>query len=328
MALREDPVNSFIGGKHLVDTVTAIQEAFGDVFKELNHQELVEYFGASLNATSQSQLDEISSILRAITRTIQIVLQNLVRLSRGSPKANGSNSVRAKIADFVDDILTAITYHSRRCLEMHSDTVSRKIKIGQEKLLSSLTRLVLEILNSLVVGQDSHFELFEAIVWLIFQRCGHAIYILQSGHDSCDTIEEEIEQDRRAVESGKSTLAMEIAETESRYIFVLMKRIKQLAPYHYNPRTESNGPKHVAHVPKQTTAQLTKDVKDKLQRTLIECIWDEKYDSCADVIQTPVLKPVALTIPKGYSKDDKYSWFLKEMWCMFAWEMLGKDVKK
>ena len=41
--------------------------------------------------------------------------------------------------------------------------------------IAALIGLILEVLNSLELGCESHFELFEAITWLVFQRCGRQV---------------------------------------------------------------------------------------------------------------------------------------------------------
>jgi hypothetical protein len=311
-----------------VNVVSATQDVFGDVFKIGNHQLLMDYFAAQTTSTDQNPTNEIFSTLRSIVRVSDIVIRNLASLSQEVLRSRGISAIVAKIADYVDDILMAITAHSRKGLEAQSDTVLKKTKTAHDKLLSTLMRLVLEILNSLGMGCEHHFDLFEGIVWLVFQRAGCLIYTLTHGHERCASIEAEIEQDQRANEAETPSEAVKIAEVEAKYIFQLMKRIKQVAPYHYKSRVEHNTSKRTAIIPKSGTAKLTLDAKMKLQHTLVDSIYGGRFDACADVICKPILKPAAFVWPKSSSSDQKHSWFVKEVWNMYAWEILGKDIKQ
>jgi hypothetical protein len=313
---------------HFVNVVSATQSVFGDVFKIGNHQPLLDYFAAQTTTNDQNPANEIFSILRSIVRVGDMVIGDLASLSQGALRSTGSSAVVAKMADYVDDILMAITAHSRKYLDLQRDTVLKKTKAAHDKLLSTLVRLVLEILNSLGMGCEHHFDLFEGITWLVFQRAGCLIYILTHGHERCATVEAEIEQDQKANEAGKPSDTVKAAEVEAKYIFQLMKRIRQVAPHHYKLRFENNACKRTTVIPKSGTAKLTLDAKMKLQHTLIDSICGGRFDAYTDVICKPVMKPAAFTLPKAYSPGQKQSWFVKEIWTMYGWEILGKDVKE
>jgi hypothetical protein len=313
---------------HFVNVISATQDVFGDVFKIGNHQPLLNYFAAQTTTNDQNPTKEIFSTLRSIVRVGDVVIRNLASLSQDATQSRGPSAIVAKMADYVDDILIAITAHSRKCLDVQNDTLLKKIKTAHDKLLSTLMRLVLEVLNSLEMGCEHHFDLFEGIIWLVFQRAGCLIYILTHGHERCATMEAEIEQDQKANEADRPSDTVKVANVEAKYIFQLMKRIKQIAPYHYKLRFENNASKRTTVIPKSGTAKLTLDAKMKLQHTLIDSICGGRFDVYSDVICKPVMKPAAFTLPKGYSPEQKQSWFVKEMWNMYGWEILGKDVKE
>lgn len=321
--MKEEPISPTVTCHFIVGTVHALKKTLGDMFKIQNHDELVTHFGKQLTSDVRQPVQVINSHVRAIGRVCGIILQNLIFLS-DCPKIQGQKIVVANLADFVDDILKMITAHSKRCVETQAG-IAKKAK-GQEKLLSTLVRMILDVLNLLETGNDYHFEIFEAITWLVMDRAGTLIYMLSQGHEYCNSIEEEIEQGLRAIDSAASITIKDTADIETKYLFHLLKRIKQIAPYHYKARAEPPSTKRGSIVPKQGTLKLSVDAKNKLQHTLVNSIWDEKLDPCADIITSPNMKQLSLALPKGYI-EKKSSWFISEMWSMFGWEMLGKDIR-
>ena len=73
---------------------------------------------------------------------------------------------------------------------------------------------------------------------------------------------------------------------------------------------------------------LSAQAKDRLQRTLIHCMFGDdgagEHDEFADVLRMPARLGSVPNMPKVEDKDVG-EWFTGEVWRLVGWDLLGKD---
>ncbi|KAF2670231.1 hypothetical protein BT63DRAFT_469829 [Microthyrium microscopicum] len=325
----EGALNSSVGAAHLIRAMDRLQQMFCDFFHPSKHEDVVATFGM---ASGSEELRSLQTNLAAITRSMILVIKNISMIAdiNSHRLQNSFGALVCKYSNFVNDVLAAICDHSVQMHENleHAHTKKAKASIhkGGDKMLTILMRVLFDLLVSLQPGCRPHFSMFEALVHLIFQRCGRLIHIIHFGHDHCSSYDEEIELEQETFGSKHPNAAMQKAAFQAKYIYPLMKKVVSYAS-HFKP-TDAEDDSTLVNLPKKSYSKLTLDTKQKLTKTLMECIWGEKFDFCADSIAKPVLQGEVPALPRGRGGDEQGLWLTKELWRLLGWEILGREVAK
>jgi hypothetical protein len=208
-----------------------------------------------------------------------------------------------------------------------------------------LSNLFLELLTCLSPTCPAHLNLFEAIAFVVIDRSAELLYNIEFGHARAASISDELKMDESTIGAtppaspSRQSQNQEIglACEEAKYIFPVLKRIIAMAQLFYQSPEEASkrNPTKPAGASRskttgqnynpKTAAKLSIHVREKLQRTLIDCIWDEhdEGNEFEDSLRKPIFHGPLPQLPKGCNEGP--SWFKGEMWKLLGWEELGKE---
>jgi hypothetical protein len=170
-------------------------------------------------------------------------------------------------------------------------------------------------------------QLLDAATYLVLATVGDAIYVLSFGHARPATVREEIALDACVREAPEERATVDAAELRGLWR-VVKKLLAVTRGFQAAKSAAARG-----RVWKRPAAgrniggTLTLDVRKRLERTLIRCIWSEdEGDEMEDVLEWPVFKGRMPRLPKGYVLQDteNHGWFFGEMFSLIGWGMLKK----
>jgi hypothetical protein len=305
---------------------------------------------ASFHPTQRDVLDsgagdvvekDFPQFLRAFARSFGLITRGLSTLSGAVDDGSKSyiGAVCCACATLVNQFLRCMTTLSALGLERPGTSKRKSVaQRSQEKFMCSLTGLFLELLGCLSPEEGGHFALFEGITYILLERCGSLLYTVEFGHTQPATIDEEIDRDQQTFGIDTQTCEASAAAEEARYLLPVVKRIMAMARLFYRQPGEptkpnaSKGPgatRSKSTVPNYKSLAATKlalHAKEKLQQTLIHCIWSEhdEANEFAECLRKPVFQGSLPQIPKGSCDDDPF-WFRTEMWRLVGWEILGGE---
>lgn len=231
-----------------------------------------------------------------------------------------------------------------------------KARIAQE-----LVSLLLALLTHLTPGrQGPHTAFFEGILYLLLDRIGERLYLLTFNRERGATLEEEMINDSSPPKAQIETIERQALGIEVKFFVQLLERAMSLAPSFLGSLSGADVPVKsgrsaakvkFAGLPKGTAA-LSILAKEKLQRTLVQCMFgsaqlkqqdgsnksgrigedDETEDEDADqqnnefieVLRKPVFTGPIPQMPK-VEEADVPEWFTENIWKLVGWDVLGRD---
>jgi len=199
-----------------------------------------------------------------------------------------------------------------------------------QNLITTLAALLTELSPQ----SPAHLELFESLLYAILERVGKRIYVLTFDRERSATVEGDIlppsklgsaSADRQShVEAEREALRL-----EAPLLMTLLERATSLAPKFFGSThataTRSAGRTKTA---KATItggkAGLSLHIKEKLQQTLVLCIFGDEPNEFADLLRRapnfpPPPKPVEL------EEEDVMDWFKEKVWKLVGWDVLAKE---
>jgi hypothetical protein len=192
-----------------------------------------------------------------------------------------------------------------------------------------LTQLLLALLATLeprgppIPAQQ---KLLDSVTYLVLAAVGDAIYVLSFGHARPATIEEEVALDARVREAPSERATVDAVEL--RCLWSVVKQLLAVTlKFQAAKSVAAGGQTGRSAAARRVGGKLALDVRTRLERTLIRCIWSEDPgDEMEDVLEKPVFKGRLPRQPRGYVLQDTESqdWFFGEMFSLIGWGMLKK----
>lgn len=240
-----------------------------------------------------------------------------------------------------------------------------KARIAQE-----LVSLLLALLTHLTPArQGPHTTLFEGILYLLLEHTGKRLYLLTFNRERGATLDDEMSDGSPSPAAQIGTVERQAIGIEVKFLVQLIERAMSLAPVFLGSlsgvelpvksgRGGATTKVKFAGVPKGTAA-LSISAKEKLQRTLVECMFgssqagnqdgsdkkdrsggkgfgnglddnDETEDEDAEetnnefieVLRKPVLTGPVPQMPK-VEEVNVPEWFTESVWKLVGWDVLG-----
>lgn len=309
--------------------------------------------------TEASRIREICSTITAITRAFMTLLHGMNKLSDLSPDNHLVGNFVYHCAGLFDSILTTLEeaavnearlqppnksstkISSKKPHRVHDQPVSRGHSVN-ETLMSSLTNLILVLIDNLQSDQqESHVQLLEALLYHLLTRLGEICHFYTFSTPSNHCIESEIRASPPLLNSEAElphsdptqSLERTAMAIEAPFMLAILKRAMSVLPL----AMRRNMPEGLAG-----KYYLTPNALNKLQRTLVDCIFgpgargggDGKYAS-EDVLKRPELRESVdfsamltrgVEQREGMDKEEaQEAWFERELWALLGWEILGRD---
>ena len=217
---------------------------------------------------------------------------------------------------------------------------SRSTNVKDNSTMNAMTTFLCSVIDNLDAKNDTHKALFEGFTYMTLEKLGARLYTLVFGRPREATLEAEIiassQPDEIEDPEGEASLnpkevEVSVAKTEAPYLIHLLKHIMNAAPLHLDGNL-SPGKSSKAKQPRSkalTKSALTVTAKERLQRTLVNCIFGtegrDEEDEFMDCLKPPTVATSTLPMPK-VKESDVQDWFKEEMWRLLGWDILSRDV--
>ncbi|KAJ8115876.1 hypothetical protein OPT61_g2568 [Boeremia exigua] len=281
-------------------------------------------------------------------RGFMSILVGLTRLKDSTDDQRFSNLVVCKLTDMFKTVLVAIESVARQtaqqnliqAVEPKKPKEATPAKVLKESVPArALAHLLVGLLGFLEKTNSVHQQIFDGFVYLLLERVGQRLFFCTFGRHRSRTVEGDVqplpepkspeEAHRREVETFGTHL-------EVKALILVLERAMGLAPNHMNPQASNVGRNQkkvgrtlsLKNLPAASKARLSPVAKERLQQTLIVCMYGDKADDeFLDVLTKPMpsMRLGSLqNVGKIEDKDVK-DWYKKEVWRLVGWDVLAKE---
>jgi hypothetical protein len=276
------------------------------------------------------------------------VLVGLTKLTESTDDSRLSSLVVCELADMFKTVLVAIESVARQTArQMPLQAVEpKKIKektplrvIKESAPARALAHLLIGLLGFLEKIDPVHQQIFDGFVYLLLERVGRRLFYCTFGRHRSSTVEDDIEplpEPRSPEEAQRREIDALGTHLEVKALVLVLERAMGLAPNHMNPQTSnvSRSQKKLGrtlslkNLPAASKARLSPVAKDRLQRTLVACMYGDKADDeFLDVLTKPMpsMRLGSLQNVARIEDEDVKDWYKKEVWRLVGWDILAKE---
>ena len=277
------------------------------------------------------------------------VLVGLSKLTDNSDDQRLSSLVVCELADMFKTVLVAIESVARQTAQQRPSQVAESkrardttaAKIAKESVPArALAHLLIGLLGFLDKTDLLHQQIFDAFVYLLLERVGRRLFYCTFGRHRSSTVEGDvgpIPEPGFPEEATKRDIEALGTHLEVKALILVLERAMGLAPNHMNLQTTSGGRGQkklgrtlsLKNLPSASRARLSPVAKDRLQRTLVACMYGDKIDDeFLDVLTKPMpsMRLGALQNVARVEDEDVEEWYKKEVWRLVGWDVLAKET--
>jgi hypothetical protein len=275
------------------------------------------------------------------------VLVGLSKIADSSQDQRLSSLVVCELADMFKSVLVAIESVARQTAQVSLQTVEPKK--GKEKTTTKFVResvparalahLLIGFLGFLDKTNPEHQQIFDGFVYLLLERAGRRLFYCTFGRNRSSTVDGDIEpipEPNSPEEATKREAEALGIRLELKALILVLERAMGLAPNHMNPqssnvnRTQKKIGRTLSlkNLPSASKARLSPVSKDRLQRTLVACMYGDKVDDeFLDVLTKPMpsMRLGSLQNVTRIEDKDVEDWYKKEVWRLVGWDVLAKE---
>jgi hypothetical protein len=203
----------------------------------------------------------------------------------------------------------------------------------------SLAHFLIGLLGLLEKSNATHQKLFEAFMFHLLERVGKRLYYCTFGQHRSFTVEGNLlppiepKDASDVIRQEKDVLAMRL---EVKALILILKRAMGLSPHHMSsPTGKANTTQSALRrtlslktLPAAPRTRLSVLAKDRLQRTLVACMYGSKTDDeFLDVLTKPVPSMRVSSLPDLAKIDDEdvERWYKEEVWKLVGWDILARE---
>ncbi|KAK3079317.1 hypothetical protein LTS18_005156 [Coniosporium uncinatum] len=198
----------------------------------------------------------------------------------------------------------------------------------------NLTTILAALFTELSPQSSTHRELLEGFLYTILERVGKRVYVLTFDRERSATAEGDILPPSKlgSASAGRQVdveAERQALRLEAPLLMNLLERAMSLAPKFLgspNPiATKSTGRTKTAKAADAgSKANLSLHIKEKLQQTLVLCMFGDEPNEFADLLRRapkypPPPKPVEL------EQEEVGDWFKEKVWKLVGWELLAQE---
>ncbi|KAJ4376301.1 mitochondrial 54S ribosomal protein YmL35 [Neocucurbitaria cava] len=314
-----------------------------------NHEHLSRHGRRTPGAASLDQdKTDFSTALSICARAFMSILVGTGKLADCHGDKRLPSVVVCELVKMFKTALNTIEVSAQQTSQMAtSHTIQPKVGKGKAPDSSvkestparAVAHLLISFLGFLEKTDPIHQKIFDGFVFVLFEQIGKRLYYCTFGRPRSTTVEGNIlnipESHDAAGIAKRDTEALAI-RLEVKALVLILERAMGLAPNHMNPQT-TRGTKtpnrlgrtlSVRNLPATSRARLSPIAKDRLQRTLVTCMYGTKADDeFLDVLTKPV-PAMRLGQQQNVAKvDDKdvEDWYKQEVWRLVGWDILAKE---
>ena len=204
--------------------------------------------------------------------------------------------------------------------------------------LTTLASFIAGMMSLLDAKTESHKPLFEALAYVLIEKLAGCLYTVVFGRPRGSTIEEEIAAAAQAdeieeadgeVKNKPEDVTIKAGRLEAPCLIQLLTRLMQVAPAHFGAAvTTKTGKAKVAAKTAPSKDNLAITAKERLQRTLVNCMFGtegvDEEDPFLDCLQKPVPSGSLPSVPI-LKEAEVQEWFKEEVWRLLGWDILSRE---
>ncbi|KAF2122979.1 hypothetical protein BDV96DRAFT_12945 [Lophiotrema nucula] len=333
---------------NLIQIIRAIGSVLSATFKH-EHQDLQKYKRGF--TTAGKGASELTNAVMSCSRAFTSVIVGLGKIAGKDFENRLTGPVVFESVKLFKNVIDIISDAARLTASTQLAELERSQK-ARDKVLNTIkdrdaSRQLSRFVNSIVeyLDKTNHAsrEIFEGYLFVLLERVGKLLYYSYFGKYKSAAISGDLAlppaQDHPDViaRQKKETLAIRF-EVEG--LMSMLNRAIELAPYHLNPQAEvsstsSRTSKAVKLArsltqkaqPKASKVPLSTHAKDRLQRTLIKCMWNEKEeDELSNVLRMPARLAAMPPVPKLEEKNVD-EWFQEKVWRLVGLDLLESKIQ-
>jgi hypothetical protein len=289
--------------------------------------------------TLKGDRSELACTIFACTRAFVLLLVGLNSLDENSPSKRLPSLVVYECIKMFSTALEAIEKAALQTARIQMGVQSKKSSraTSQNTKISpaahGISHLLVTLVGRLEQSNPLHQKLFDGFAFVLFERVGKRLYYCTFGRHRSAEIEGDITFPSVPTDptefTRQETEALAI-RYEVKELTVVLERVMGIAPSHLNPQAA----KKTATQPSRTLslktmtaskAPLNPLAKDRLQRTLITCMFGGKADDdFLNVLAMPVRPGSLPNIPK-IDDEGVEVWYQKQVWRLVGWDILARE---
>jgi hypothetical protein len=332
-------------------TLVRTANSLGKVIRLVAHQH-AQLAREDVQTAGPASLDQDKSnfalAMTICARGFMSVLVGLTRLTQDTEDLRLAGLVVCELADMFKTVLVAIESVARKTAQQMpsraSESTSAKekapIKVVKESVPArALAHLLIGLLGFLDKTNAVHQQIFDGFVYLLLERVGRRLFYCTFGRHRSSTVEGDLEP-IPAPTSPEEARRRDVEELgthlEVKALILVLERAMGLAPNHMNHQTSNIGRSQkklgrtlsLKNLPAASKARLSPVAKERLQRTLVACMYGDKADDeFLDVLTKPMPSTRLGSLQNVARVEDKdvEDWYKKEVWRLVGWDVLAKD---
>jgi hypothetical protein len=300
----------------------------------------------SLEAMSLDQdKSDFAIALSVCARAFMSLLVGTAKLMECNSDARLASLIVCEVADMFKAALQSIEISARTTAQtfLSQPPPLKKAKtppcVKESPPARAVAHLLISLLGFLEKADPVHQKIFDGLVFVLFERVGRRLYYFTFGQHRSTSIEGNIlapPEPRDEAEAARRDADALGTRLEVKALVLILERAMGLAPNHLNPQNArpgqtSNRPVRTMSTKTPVTntrARLSPLAKDRLQRTLIACMYgNNTNDEFLDVLTKPVPAMRLGSLQNVAKIDDKDvgTWYKEEIWRLVGWDVLARE---
>jgi hypothetical protein len=337
---------------HLVRTASSLGKVVRLVAH--NHEHLSRQGQRTTGALSLAEdRSEFSYALMVSARAFMSVLVGITKMTDASRDDRLPSLVICELAEAFRTALLAIESAAHQTANSISPTsTSHQPKSGKSNATvgvikesipaRSLAHFLISLLGLLDKTNPIHQRIFDGFAFLLIERVGIRLYYCMFGRHRGADIEADLmplpEATDPAAKARQETEAFGI-RLELKALVLILERTMGLAPHHMNPLSSKAAKNPNSNrlgrtlsfktLPAAPKGRLSLFAKDRLQRTLVTCMYGHNQnDEFLDVLTKPMpsMRVGALQNVAKIEDKDVEQWYKEEVWRLVGWDIMARET--
>lgn len=334
---------------HLIKTSSALSKVIHIV--AYNHEH---HLRRGIRVPGAQSLDqdrsEFAQALTVSARVFMSILVGITKMMDVSHDDGLPSLIICELAETFKTVLCAIESSARHTADTSlCATISPKKGKAKEPVAMvkesvparSLAHFLIGLLGLLDKTNAVHQRLFDAFAFLLLERVGKHLYYCTFGRHRGATIEDDLSP---SIEPSDST-SRNIQDIEGlgvrlelKALVLILDRAMGLAPHHMNPPSNRAAKSPYSDrlirtlsmktLPAAPKGRLSSLAKDRLQRTLVHCMYGHKVDDeFLDILTKPVPSMRLGNLQSMAKSDEKdvEQWYKEEVWRLVGWDIMARE---
>ncbi|EUC51069.1 hypothetical protein COCMIDRAFT_80142 [Bipolaris oryzae ATCC 44560] len=333
---------------HLISSASAMGKTI--LFIAQNHDSLArqEHKNTSGATSPGKDKSDFANALSVCARTFMSILVGLDKLTKSEANKRLASLVICELADMFKVALRAIeisarltghSFLSQPPAQKKSKTKTSSTTVRESTPARAVAHLLISFLGLLEKNDDIHQRIFDGFIFVLFERVGRRLYYSTFGQHRSSSIERNIlpvPEAKDAAEASKRDFDALALRLEAKALILILERAMGLAPNHMNSqslRAQQNPNRatramSVKNIATTSRARLSPLAKDRLQRTLVACMYGHNTDDDFLDVLTKPMPQMRLSSLQNVAKvedEDVETWYKEEVWRLVGWDVLARE---